>query len=50
MRDAHIILVGKHQGKILFGRCRNRWKGNIKMDLREVGCNMNWIQLAQDAV
>jgi hypothetical protein len=27
----------------------DRWEGNIKMDLQEVGCGgMNWTELAQD--
>ena len=31
------------------GRPRRRWECNIKMYLREVGCEcMNWIELAQD--
>jgi hypothetical protein len=40
---------GKPEGKRPLGRPRCRWKGNIKMDLKEVGCRgMNWIELAQD--
>jgi hypothetical protein len=31
-------LVGKIQGKRPMGRHRRRWKDNIKMDLKEVGC------------
>ena len=32
----------------LLGRPRHRWEGDIKMDLREVGWGMDWINLAQD--
>jgi hypothetical protein len=43
-RNAYRILVGKPEGK----RPR-RWVDNIKMDLREIGCDdMNLIDLAQD--
>ena len=35
-------------GKAL-GRPRRRWEDNIKMDLREVGCDpREWIALAED--
>ena len=47
-RSAHRVLVGKPEGKRPHGRLRRRWKDNIKMDLREVGWGMNWIDLAQD--
>ena len=31
------------------GRLGYRWEDNIKMDLREVGCDLgNWIDLARD--
>ena len=31
------------------GRPRRRWEDNIKMDLREVGCDpRDWIALAED--
>jgi hypothetical protein len=33
-RNAYTTLVGKPEGKRLFGRTRRRWE-NIKMDLRE---------------
>jgi hypothetical protein len=36
MRNAYSILVGKSEGKISFGRHRCRWKGDIKMVLREI--------------
>jgi hypothetical protein len=41
--------VGKPEGKMPLGRPRRRWKGNIRMDLWEVGCGVkDWIDLAQD--
>jgi hypothetical protein len=47
--NAHRILVGKPEGKILLKRPRRRWEDNIKIDLREIACGgMNWIDLAQD--
>jgi len=43
------VLVGKPGGKRPLGRHRRRWEGNIKMDLKEVGCGrMDWVELAQD--
>jgi hypothetical protein len=43
-RNAYRILVGKPEGKRPLGRRRCRWAGNIKMDLREIGCDgMAWI-------
>ena len=30
---------GRPEGKRLLGRPRSRWKDNIKIDLREVGCD-----------
>jgi hypothetical protein len=48
-RGVHRVLVGKPEGKRPMGRPRQRWKDNIKMDLKEVGCGgMDWIELAQD--
>ena len=38
-RNAHRVLVGKPEGKRPLGRSRRRWEDNIKMDLREVGCD-----------
>jgi hypothetical protein len=33
------------------GKLRCRWEDNIKMDLKELGCeNVYYIQLAQDRV
>jgi len=49
MRGVHRILVGKPEGKRLFGRPRLRWEDNIKVNLKEVGCGgMDWIELAED--
>jgi hypothetical protein len=48
-RNAYRRLVGKPEGKRPLGRPRGRWVGNIKIDLREMGCGrMDWIDLAQD--
>jgi len=34
------ILVGKPDGKRSFRRPRCGWKDNIRMDLREIGCEL----------
>ena len=48
-RNAYRVLVGKPEGKRPLGRPRRRWEDNIKMDLREVGCDPGeWIDLAED--
>jgi hypothetical protein len=33
-------LVGKPEGNRPLGRPRRRWEDNIKMDLKEVGCEV----------
>ena len=41
--------MGKSEGKRPLRRLRRRWEDNIKMDLREVGCDaIDWIGLAED--
>ncbi|KAJ4444568.1 hypothetical protein ANN_06363 [Periplaneta americana] len=48
-RNAYRVLVGRPEGKRPLGRPRRRWEDNIKMDLREVGCDdRDWIGLGQD--
>jgi hypothetical protein len=48
-RGIYRVLVGKPEGKRALGRTRHSWKGNIKMDLQEVGCGgLDWIELAQE--
>ena len=48
-RNAYSVLVGKHERKRSLGRPRRRWEDNIKMDLREVGCDpRDWIALVED--
>jgi len=34
--------VGKPEGKRPLGRPRRRWADNIRMDLQEVGCGLDW--------
>ena len=46
-RNGYRVLVGKPESKRSLGRPRRRWEDNIKMDLREVGCDpRDWITLA----
>jgi len=49
-RGVHRVLVGKPEGNSPLVRPRRRWEDNIKMDLREVGGDRDWIELAQDRV
>ena len=37
-RNVYRVLAGKPEGKKPLERPRRRWEGNIKMDLRQVGC------------
>jgi hypothetical protein len=34
-RGVYRVLVGKPEGKRLFGRPRRKWKHNIKMDFKK---------------
>jgi hypothetical protein len=36
-RCEYSVMVGKPQGKSPLGRPRQRWEGNIKKNLQEVG-------------
>jgi hypothetical protein len=48
-RNAYRILVGKPEGSRPLGRPGSRWVDNIKMDLKDIGCDdMTWIDLAHD--
>ena len=47
-RGAYRVLVGKPEGWRPHGRPSHRLEGNIKMNLREVGWGVDWIDLAQD--
>ena len=43
-RSAFKILTGKPTGKRPLGRPRPRWKGNIRMDIEDIGINAgNWV-------
>jgi len=47
-RGVYRILVSKSEGKRPLGRPMRRWEDDIKMDLKEVGWGVYWIELAQD--
>jgi len=48
-RGVYRVLVGKPEGRRPLGRPRHRWEDNIRMDLREVGCEcVGKMELAQD--
>ena len=38
----------KPDGKRPHRRPRRRWEDNIKMDIQEIGCWVDWIDLAQE--
>jgi hypothetical protein len=48
-RGVYRGLVGKPEGKRLFGRPRRRWEHNIKMDFQEVGGGLgtgwSWLRI-----
>jgi hypothetical protein len=47
-RNEYRIFVGKPEGKRPLGKPRRRCVDNIKMDLREIGCDVvDWIKMAQ---
>jgi len=47
--SAYKILVGKPEGTESLGRPRLRWKGNIKIYLKEIGFEgVGWINVAPD--
>jgi hypothetical protein len=45
---AYRVLVGKPEGRRPLGRSRYRWEDNIRMDVRDFGWGMEWVDLAQD--
>ncbi|KAJ4432833.1 hypothetical protein ANN_21472 [Periplaneta americana] len=47
-RNAYSVLVGRPEGNRPLGRLKRRWEDHIKMELREVEHDRDWINLAQD--
>ena len=41
-KGVYRVLVGKPEGKRPLGRPRRRWVDNIRMNLQEVGCELDW--------
>jgi len=50
MREKYVkTYLGTHEGKQLFGRCKNWWEVNIKMDLGKRECEgVDWHPQACD--
>jgi len=46
-RGVHRVLMEEPEGKRPLGRPRHRWVDNIEMDLRKVGGDGDWMELAQ---
>jgi hypothetical protein len=49
MINAHTVLVGKSEGKILHGRFRRVVEDNIKVDFKKLVCVV-WIYVVRDRV
>jgi hypothetical protein len=47
-RGGYRVLVGKPEGRRPLGRSRHRWENCIKVDFKDVGWGMDWIDLAQN--
>jgi hypothetical protein len=48
-REMYTVLVKKLDRQRIVGRPRQRWKDNIKTDLKEIKfSSVGWINLAQD--
>jgi hypothetical protein len=46
-RSAYKVLVGKADGRISLGTPRRRRKYNIKMDIKEMEWDVDWVDLTQ---
>ena len=46
-RGAHKVLVGRPDGKRPLWRPRRKQEDNIKMDVKEIGWGVDWIDTAQ---
>jgi hypothetical protein len=47
-RGTNRVLVGSPEGRRPLGRTSSKYEDNIKMYLQDVGCDMDWIDLAQN--
>jgi hypothetical protein len=49
LRNAYNVLIRKPERNRPLRRCRCRWEGNIRMDLKEIGWEgVDWMHLAED--
>jgi hypothetical protein len=42
--------LGKPEARRILERPKYRREGNLKMDVTEIGCHVDWIYLAQDRI
>jgi hypothetical protein len=51
LENMYTILVGNLEREGTIWETRHRWMDNIKMNIREIGCeDVDWIQMDQDVV
>jgi hypothetical protein len=48
-RNVYRVLMGKPKGKRPLGRPRHRWEDGNRINRREIGLGVEWIQLAQNS-
>jgi hypothetical protein len=48
LTSVYKMLIGKPEGNRALGRPTRRREDNIRMDLREIWWEVDWIHLAQD--
>jgi len=47
-KGAYRVLVGKPERSKPLARSRGRWEDNIKTEIQEIECGVDWIDLDRD--